>query len=1758
MVQKEWKKRERKQKIENAMRMDRSKRMQCWTMMKRLMVGRDAWVLKKNEQNKKIMSLRDIELKLKRLEYSKVDDFQNDMRNVFSYPLGYPPKSEIHKVAREISQAFELKWKKAIWIDVNSASKYCERNEKIRYDDCDKTTDKEMVQKEWKKRERKQKIENAMRMDRSKRMQCWTMIKRLMVGRDAWVLKKNEQNKKIMSLRDIELKLKRLEYSKVDDFQNDMRNVFSYPLGYPPKSEIHKVAREISQAFELNWKKAIWIDVNSASKSCERNEKIRYDDCDKGTDKEMVQKEWKKRERKQKIENAMRMDRSKRMQCWTMMKRLMVGRDAWVLKKNEQNKKIMSLRDIELKLKRLEYSKVDDFQNDMRNVFSYPLGYPPKSEIHKVAREISQAFELNWKKAIWIDVNSASKYCERNEKIRYDDCDKTTDKEMVQKEWKKRERKQKIENAMRMDRSKRMQCWTMMKRLMVGRDAWVLKKNEQNKKIMSLRDIELKLKRLEYSKVDDFQNDMRNVFSYPLGYPPKSEIHKVAREISQAFELKWKKAIWIDVNSASKSCERNEKIRYDDCDKGTDKEMVQKEWKKRERKQKIENAMRMDRSKRMQCWTMMKRLMVGRDAWVLKKNEQNKKIMSLRDIELKLKRLEYSKVDDFQNDMRNVFSYPLGYPPKSEIHKVAREISQAFELNWKKAIWIDVNSASKSCERNEKIRYDDCDKGTDKEMVQKEWKKRERKQKIENAMRMDRSKRMQCWTMMKRLMVGRDAWVLKKNEQNKKIMSLRDIELKLKRLEYSKVDDFQNDMRNVFSYPLGYPPKSEIHKVAREISQAFELKWKKAIWIDVNSASKSCERNEKIRYDDCDKGTDKEMVQKEWKKRERKQKIENAMRMDRSKRMQCWTMMKRLMVGRDAWVLKKNEQNKKIMSLRDIELKLKRLEYSKVDDFQNDMRNVFSYPLGYPPKSEIHKVAREISQAFELNWKKAIWIDVNSASKYCERNEKIRYDDCDKTTDKEMVQKEWKKRERKQKIENAMRMDRSKRMQCWTMMKRLMVGRDAWVLKKNEQNKKIMSLRDIELKLKRLEYSKVDDFQNDMRNVFSYPLGYPPKSEIHKVAREISQAFELKWKKAIWIDVNSASKSCERNEKIRYDDCDKGTDKEMVQKEWKKRERKQKIENAMRMDRSKRMQCWTMMKRLMVGRDAWVLKKNEQNKKIMSLRDIELKLKRLEYSKVDDFQNDMRNVFSYPLGYPPKSEIHKVAREISQAFELNWKKAIWIDVNSASKYCERNEKIRYDDCDKTTDKEMVQKEWKKRERKQKIENAMRMDRSKRMQCWTMMKRLMVGRDAWVLKKNEQNKKIMSLRDIELKLKRLEYSKVDDFQNDMRNVFSYPLGYPPKSEIHKVAREISQAFELKWKKAIWIDVNSASKSCERNEKIRYDDCDKGTDKEMVQKEWKKRERKQKIENAMRMDRSKRMQCWTMMKRLMVGRDAWVLKKNEQNKKIMSLRDIELKLKRLEYSKVDDFQNDMRNVFSYPLGYPPKSEIHKVAREISQAFELKWKKAIWIDVNSASKSCERNEKIRYDDCDKGTDKEMVQKEWKKRERKQKIENAMRMDRSKRMQCWTMMKRLMVGRDAWVLKKNEQNKKIMSLRDIELKLKRLEYSKVDDFQNDMRNVFSYPLGYPPKSEIHKVAREISQAFELKWKKAIWIDVNSASKSCERNEKIRYDDCDKGTDKEMVQKEWKKRERKQKIENAMRMDRSKRMQCWTMMKRLMVGRDA
>nr|KYP33366.1 hypothetical protein KK1_045782 [Cajanus cajan] len=78
------------------------------------------------------------------------------------------------------------------------------------------------------------------------------MLKHLMVGRDGWTLKQplvdnklRSSDKEKMCLEDIESNLKKLKYSKVDEFAKDVRIVFSYALQYPSRSEVHKTARKI-------------------------------------------------------------------------------------------------------------------------------------------------------------------------------------------------------------------------------------------------------------------------------------------------------------------------------------------------------------------------------------------------------------------------------------------------------------------------------------------------------------------------------------------------------------------------------------------------------------------------------------------------------------------------------------------------------------------------------------------------------------------------------------------------------------------------------------------------------------------------------------------------------------------------------------------------------------------------------------------------------------------------------------------------------------------------------------------------------------------------------------------------------------------------------------------------------------------------------------------------------------------------------------------------------------------------------------------------------------------------------------------------------------------------------------------------------------------------------------------------------------------------------------------------------------------------
>ncbi|XP_004515499.3 uncharacterized protein [Cicer arietinum] len=107
--------------------MQHYKKMQCWVILKRILIGRDSWPLKdpidlkflkafhdkdnlENKSKLKTMGLKNIESKLQ--FYSTPDEFATDIRFVFSQRmLLYPPRNEVHKIALKFSEYFENKWK---------------------------------------------------------------------------------------------------------------------------------------------------------------------------------------------------------------------------------------------------------------------------------------------------------------------------------------------------------------------------------------------------------------------------------------------------------------------------------------------------------------------------------------------------------------------------------------------------------------------------------------------------------------------------------------------------------------------------------------------------------------------------------------------------------------------------------------------------------------------------------------------------------------------------------------------------------------------------------------------------------------------------------------------------------------------------------------------------------------------------------------------------------------------------------------------------------------------------------------------------------------------------------------------------------------------------------------------------------------------------------------------------------------------------------------------------------------------------------------------------------------------------------------------------------------------------------------------------------------------------------------------------------------------------------------------------------------
>ncbi|CAL0304509.1 unnamed protein product [Lupinus luteus] len=136
-------------------------------------------------------------------------------------------------------------------------------------------------------------------MDHCKKMQCWVMLKRLMTGKDSWVFKEplmgleildkdysidnsskskpfiksqivhnQSQIKKPTCLKDIESKLNKLLYTNPDEFANDIRDILSYGLLHPPRNDIYKIARRVSNDFEVSWKslKEKWLSGEGKGK----------------------------------------------------------------------------------------------------------------------------------------------------------------------------------------------------------------------------------------------------------------------------------------------------------------------------------------------------------------------------------------------------------------------------------------------------------------------------------------------------------------------------------------------------------------------------------------------------------------------------------------------------------------------------------------------------------------------------------------------------------------------------------------------------------------------------------------------------------------------------------------------------------------------------------------------------------------------------------------------------------------------------------------------------------------------------------------------------------------------------------------------------------------------------------------------------------------------------------------------------------------------------------------------------------------------------------------------------------------------------------------------------------------------------------------------------------------------------------------------------------------------------------------------------
>ncbi|KAH1198795.1 Transcription factor GTE12 [Glycine max] len=947
----------------------------------------------------------------------------------------------------------------ATWVSTKKPSGVCESKKKKEDTVCVECKNRE---------KKKRKVEHVMTMDRCKKMQCWAMLKRLMVGRDAWalqkdvlhpkilyVLDKSEAMKKPKGLEDIESKLKNSDYSEAYEFVDDVRLVLSYALQYPPRSEVHRTATRIPEGFEVNWKtmKEKWMrEEEETNKICKRELHVCPNERSQVLTKIGTQ--------------LCSIDKSK---IHLILKKIFHAHDTKF--KTEFGSRPRFFMPIAFNIfMGFPYIAKHPRRKLVIKIFppgskvSYSCGAnTPKDSI------VSKVCELKNKKGyyamtMWVNTENPSESCvlkflilvvprsKRFNSVQI--CESKKKKEdTVRVECKNREKKKrKVEHVMTMDHCKKMQCWIFP----------------------------------PGSKV-----------SYSCGAnTPKDSI------VSKVCELKNKKGyyamtMWVNTENPSESCVTDSRISRTEmatrvntknqskvCESEKKKEdSVRVECKNREKKkQKVEHVMMMDRCKKMQCWAMLKRLMVGRDAWalqkdvlhpkifyVLDKSEAMKKPKGLEDIESKLKNSDYSEAYEFVDDVRLVLSYALQYPPRSEVHRTATRITEGFEVNWK--------------------------------------------------------------TM-------KEKWMREAEETNK----ICKRELHVCPNERSQI--FPPGSKVSYSCGANTPKDSIVSKVC-------ELKNKKGyyamtMWVNTENPSESCVTDSRISRTEmatrvntknqskvCESKKKKEdSVRVECKNREKKkQKVEHVMMMDRCKKMQCWAMLKRLMVGRDARALQKDA-----------------LEGSKV-----------SYSCGTnTPKDSI------VSKVCELKNKKGyyamtMWVNTENPSESCVTDSRISRTEmatwvntknpsevCESKKKKEdSVRVECKNREKKKrKVEHVMTMDRCKKMQCWAMLKRLMVGRDAWalqkdvlhpkifyVLDKSEAMKKPKGLEDIESKLKNSDYSEAYEFVDDVRLVLSYALQYPPRSEVHRTATRITEGFEVNWKtmKEKWMrEEEETNKICKR------------------------------------------------------------------------------------------------------------------------------------------------------------------------------------------------------------------------------------------------------------------------------------------------------------------------------------------------------------------------------------------------------------------------------------------------------------------------------------------------------------------------------------------------------------------------------------------------------------------------------------------------------